>query len=90
MSRDQLGQRIGKSRESIKRIERGTGVVRLPDLFRLAASFEVSVEDLLDVADQPARDTERRRALRELIKTVRHENQRLGALTKVARDFQAP
>jgi len=91
MSRDQLGERIGKSRESVERIERGTGVVRLPDLFRLAAVFDISLDDLLDVADQPAHDTEKRRALRDLIKTVRHEDPAfVKRLTKVARVFQTP
>jgi len=90
LTQEDLAERLGKSRETVQKMETGRHAAPLPDLFHLAAVFQITIADLLDIADQPNRDTDHRRALREHIKTLRHEDpQTIRRLTKIARALNA-
>jgi len=91
LTQEDLAERLGKSRETVQKMETGRHAAPLPDLFRLAAVFQITIADLLDIADQPSRDTEHRRALRTHIKTLRPADpDTIRRLTKIARVLRAP
>ena len=73
-TQDELAHRLEKSSETVHKLESGKRIPRLPDIFRLAIVFDVSVADLLDIEDAPSRDTEKRKALRDLIRLIRHDD----------------
>ncbi|SDG25290.1 DNA-binding transcriptional regulator, XRE-family HTH domain [Limimonas halophila] len=90
LTQEELAAGLGKSRERVQKIEHGRNAAPLPELVRIAAYFEITVADLLDLADQPSRDTEHRRALRDHIKTLRPADpDTIRRLTKIARVLRA-
>jgi transcriptional regulator with XRE-family HTH domain len=53
LSQRQLAEKLGVSREAIRRIEDGGGSARPATLLKLAQHFDVQVTDLLDGNDAP-------------------------------------
>lgn len=56
LTQAEIGIVIGKSAPTIHRLETGLEPIRLPDLRKLAAFFEISVAELIDediVAEEP-------------------------------------
>jgi len=91
LTQAELAHAIGKSPEAIYKVETARNAMTLPDLFRVAAYFQITIADLLDIADQPSRDTEHRRALRTHIKTLRPADpDTIRRLTKIARVLHTP
>ena len=84
-TQESLADAVGKTRSAVEKLENGRTCPDLWDLLRLAALLEVTMDDLLDITDHPARDTEKRRALRALIRTVRHDD---PATIEVIRKFR--
>lgn len=60
MTRDELAERAGVSRSAVFRIERGERVVRMDQLFQLAAALDADPADILQQAQiQLRRQAER-------------------------------
>ena len=84
LSQGQMAERIGRSVEQIAAIENGRTGTSILIAARIAGVLGITLPDLFDLDDQPANDTDHRRALRELIKTLRPETaHRIKLLTKL-------
>jgi len=74
LSRVQLGDQIDPTEDQVKSIELGRSGTSILVAARIASTFGITLPDLFDLEEQPANDTEHRRALRELVKTLRPES----------------
>jgi len=76
LTQAELGERIGRSENTVVSIETGRSGTSTYVAARMARALGVTLPDLFDVADQPAQDSDKRRLLRAIVKTVRDDDTR--------------
>ncbi|SDF90051.1 DNA-binding transcriptional regulator, XRE-family HTH domain [Limimonas halophila] len=85
LTQAQLGEQIGRSENTVVSIETGRSGTSTYVAARMARALGVTLPDLFDVADQPAQNSEKRRLIRQLVKTMRHDDpQTLRLIARLA------
>ena len=85
VSRDHLGERVGRTGQQIAALEQGRSGTSILIAGRMANELGVRMADLFDLEDQPALNAHKRDILRQMIRAIRHDDtQTLRLIARLA------